>query len=243
MNLRDIFRNKEQIKTETEFHYLMEIANSIAEEDPRGLRNFLKLILKPIQARYMLEAALKPPHQEKLHFVGRDIFTETNIDNLFFGYQHPALQASDYRLKLCSDIIIPIPWHRDRMVSALAHQHNDGKRGEWKEMRNHRVSVWLPWGIAFVHGGNHSIMAGIIEGEGELTPVEVKDMSAYIEKIRCDGKSFINTETNKIVAAVRDARTAAAFEIGRLIKKHNVQLQPIASGNHANKKEGVQPIF
>jgi hypothetical protein len=83
--------------------------------------------------------------------------------------------------------------------------------------------VWLPWGISFVGGGNHSIAAGIIGGGGYVTPAEVYDMSALLDMVQCDGQHYRETSTQNVLADVSDERVAAVFEIGRLMQTLNVQ--------------------
>ncbi|MEK8414470.1 hypothetical protein P2O56_17665, partial [Escherichia coli] len=86
----------------------------------------------------------------------------------------------------------------------------------WKQDKNnHYVDLWLPWRIGFVHGGNHSITAGILAGEGSLIPEHVYDMSWMFELVRTDGNNWF-VEGQK-AEAVKSGRSAAVFEIGRLL--------------------------
>ena len=87
----------------------------------------------------------------------------------------------------------------------------------WTQDGNHRLSVLLPWGIAFVHGGNHSIAAGILAGEGTLLAEEVLDATSLLDLVSCDGQHYRSKSTGKAIARVQDHRRAAVFEIGRLI--------------------------
>lgn len=75
--------------------------------------------------------------------------------------------------------------------------------------------MWLPWRIGFVRGGNHSITAGILAGEGTLIPAQVWDMSFLFERIKTDGIHWY--VDGKKTETVKSWRTAAVFEIGRLI--------------------------
>ena len=84
------------------------------------------------------------------------------------------------------------------------------------------VHVWLPWGIGFVGGGNHSLAAGIIESEGKIIPSEVHNMSRIFKLVECDGEYFTDKITRNRIAFVNSARTAAVFEIGRMMHKLKV---------------------
>jgi hypothetical protein len=69
--------------------------------------------------------------------------------------------------------------------------------------------------IGFVRGGNHSITAGILAGEGTVIPEHVYDMSWLFELVRTDGNHwFVDGQKAE---AVKSGRSAAVFEIGRLL--------------------------
>ncbi|EQA1904414.1 DUF6710 family protein [Escherichia coli] len=80
---------------------------------------------------------------------------------------------------------------------------------------NHRVTLWLPWRIGFVRGGNHSIASGVLAGEGEVIPDTVYDMRYLLDIVSTDGYYWYMS--GKICERVSDYRTAAFFEIGRLL--------------------------
>ncbi|WP_312826664.1 DUF6710 family protein, partial [Escherichia coli] len=81
----------------------------------------------------------------------------------------------------------------------------------WQQDRtNHYVELWLPWRIGFVRGGNHSITAGILAGEGPLIPEHVWDMSFLFERISTDGLYWY--VDGKKTEDVKSWRAAAIFE-------------------------------
>ncbi|WP_306464925.1 DUF6710 family protein [Duffyella gerundensis] len=49
------------------------------------------------------------------------------------------------------------------------------------------VELWLPWRIAFVKGGNHSLAAGILSGEGLLLPERVFNMQDLLNRVSTNG--------------------------------------------------------
>jgi len=137
--------------------------------------------------------------------------------SIFFGKESQPLRADRFKVRLASDVILPCPWDRNRTTSALANIGTGKKSGPWKEDVNHFLTLWLPWEIAFVNGGNHSITAGIIDGEGEIIPRYVYDMSGILDCVDCDGRFYRWRETGKAITKVTKPRIAAVFEIGRLI--------------------------
>lgn len=141
------------------------------------------------------------------------------------NWRYPQLDADKFLVNLAKDPVLPCPWHRDRYASTLSTIGVGKKSGTWEQDRNHSVAVLLPWGIACVFGGNHSIAAGILAGEGEVKPIEVWDMGGILAKVHCDGLHYIETATGKPVCEMRDPRMGAIFEVGRLLEKH--QLTPM----------------
>lgn len=131
------------------------------------------------------------------------------------------------KINLSKDLILPWPWNRSRLVNTITKIGKGRKWGEWKQdHNNHYVEVWIPLGIAWVGGGNHSIAAGIVQG-GELTPEYYYDISEMYNHIRCDGKNYLRTKTNwlvkdEILGPVANVEFAAIFEIGRLLVEKKI---------------------
>lgn len=138
--------------------------------------------------------------------------------SLFMGNEAKPLCVDGFKVRLASDIILPCPWHRERAKWALVNIGTGKRFGPWKEDANHVVTLWMPWRIAFVIGGNHSIVAGIITGEGEITPSYVYDLSSVLDRVDCDGRYYRWRETGKLITKVTEARIAAVFEIGRILR-------------------------
>ena len=114
-------------------------------------------------------------------------------------------------------MVLPWPWSLPRYIDNVS-RIGVHKGKPWKQDKsNHYVDLWLPWRIGFVRGGNHSITAGILAGEGTLIPEHVYDMSWLFELVRSDGNLwFIGYQK---VEVVKSCRSAAVFEIGRLFTK------------------------
>src|SRR5690606_8546461 len=103
-------------------------------------------------------------------------------------------------LCLARDPVLPWAWNRTSYMSALATiGSHDGQYGKkrWRQDFNHKVDLWLPWGIGFVAGGNHSITAGILAADGELVPCNAYDMCFLFDELRCDGTRFHDQRTGR----------------------------------------------
>lgn len=205
----------------TAFSNSMEIAHDIAKQNPAALLDLIKVLLRPRQSAFLLDSIQKAEHASVDPISKEHFFCEGMASDRFNDYELPRLNISDYKLYLNSDVLLPCPWYRDRTVSALSGIGTGKRKGSWKQDPNHIVSLWLPWRIGFVGGGNHSIAAGIIAGEGCITPAEVTDFSHIFDEIVCDGEFYRDVKTGQKIAEVISPDIAAVFEIGRLmIQKH-----------------------
>lgn len=187
-----------------------------------AIHDLLRALILPIQADYLLAVGIE----------GQDARPDMNERELFFSkiiwamdYTHMKslrLAAEDFPLALATSKILPWPWSESRYRSALADigsakGNTWGPLGNtWMQDMNHSVILWLPWRIGFVRGGNHSIASGILAGEGEVIPDTVYDMRYLLDIISTDGYYWYIR--GKICERVSDYRTAAFFEIGRLLE-------------------------
>lgn len=126
-------------------------------------------------------------------------------------------------IELCSDLIIPWPWKRERLINTICNIGENREWGKWEQDKyNHYTELWLPMGIIWVEGGNHSISSGMLQGIGTLKPTHTYDISEIYEYIYTDGKNYYMKGDDSIVSKVVDIDFAALFEIGRLLKKNSI---------------------
>ncbi|MFA0998388.1 MULTISPECIES: DUF6710 family protein [Pseudomonas syringae group] len=218
------------------FDHLLKVAGKIAEINPNGLHDLIRAILRPLQSEQLLGVA--EGGQDAVPIIEAGSFFGSAVrDHLFsadgmkwLGIAQP---KETFVISLSRDIIFPSPWSLNRYVSAIATigsakaggntdargYRSSNYQGPWQQDDNHRVEMWLPWKISFVHGGNHSIAAGVLAGEGEVIPDSVFDMSHLLDTLRCDGHSVFRIDSGDLVGSISDPRKAAVFEIGRLLSK------------------------
>jgi hypothetical protein len=207
----------------SEFENIMEMARDIGQRNPDALHDFVNLLLRPFQAEALVGVVENAPHQAPPDIISSTFFFEDHRSTPLTSGTGVSVEPGEFRVHLAKDTILPWPWNRQRIAGALAHIGSGKSTGNWRQDPNHRVTTWLPWGISFVEGGNHSIAAGVIAGEGEITPGKVLDMSELLDLVKCDGRYYREISGDKAIAAVTDERIAAVFEIGRLMKQLNVQ--------------------
>ena len=199
------------------FANIMDMAKQIARLNPAALPILIKALLRPQQAHGML-CAIECWTDSSCRAVSPKNFFMGEKHSALFSEQKTVEPTSSYKVRLASDPVLPCAWRRERIASALANIGTDKRFGPWKQdPNNHHLTLWLPWGIAFVGEGNHSITAGILNGEGEIIPDHVFDMSAIFDRVYCDGDNYFWRDTHKAICEVTVPRTAAVFEIGRLI--------------------------
>ncbi|HIE1097559.1 MULTISPECIES: DUF6710 family protein [Stenotrophomonas] len=219
-------------RPEARFQRLMETAHEIAAINPAGLPDFISAILRPLQAEHLLSIAefggTPDIEADSWTFFGPAVRRRLFADD--GSTWRPTTHDPDqHPMALARDLVLPWPWNHGRYVSALAtigstkgHAQSPAWlqrwQGPWRQdPLNHSVELWLPWRIGFVHGGNHSIAAGILAGEGVITPSSVYDFSYLFAELRAEAKGFRRVDNGRWEAAVDDPRIAAVFEIGRLI--------------------------
>lgn len=128
----------------------------------------------------------------------------------------------DGEICLGKDVVLPWPWNREKYIGTISKVGEGKQSGNWQQDINHSLELWLPVGVSWVCGGNHSIASGIIQGFGKVKPDYVCDIGRVYDYIKCDGQNYIRTEDGSILAPVRSLEFAAIFEIGRMMKDNNI---------------------
>lgn len=219
---RILTRQTKASREQRKFFNLLKFARQVAEENPLALVDVVRLYLRPLQTELLLSCAESEMHGARGEIEIRSFFIPSGPAGLRDYWNYQRCDPQNFTVNLARDPVMPCPWHRHRYVDALAHIGQNKKCGQWQEDINHRVVVLLPWGIAFVIGGNHSIASGVMSAEGSITPVEVYEMGNLLDAVECDGRNFLSTGTKEPICGVRDYRIAALFEVGRLMRAHEV---------------------
>lgn len=216
LSLLPFERLRKPKRSQCAFEHVMRVATDVADREPTALFDLIAALLRPLQSEHLIAVA-----EREQHAAPGSLEAE-----LFFFDIRPYVSVSDswiqptpsLEIRLATDPVLPTAWERRRFVSAVVDIGEGRPCGPWRQDPNHRVSVWLPWSIAFVLGGNHSISAGILRGEGVVTATEVFDIGHIFDLVECDGHSYRRRDTGKVVSPVHDHRRAAVYEIGRLIR-------------------------
>ena len=207
-----------------EFECILQIAHEITRHDPHALPSLVKLVGRSTQARAMTAVLCHPQDayriRQELVMVG-SIEPVTNDGRSFHTLKRKV--TTQRTLRLGEDLVLPRPWHRGRIVLSLCGLRVGGKWGEWQQdSTNHRVELWIPLGIGWVSGGNHSLTAGIVHAAGVVRPDAAYDISDVYDHVTCDGSVYKRTHDGSVIERVADFELAAIFEIGRLMRQHGI---------------------
>lgn len=186
----------------------------------------IRVLGKNLQSKYLThllfsENVNRLPNIESWE-VMFDIREPLTKDRKFFSDLKIELEI-EKEIHLCKDVILPWPWARSRLIKSITRTGKGRARGPWKQdFSNHSTELWLPFGITWVNGGNHSIAAGIIQGEGVIKPDYIFDISQVYEHIFCDGLYYRRISDNSIISVAQNIEFAAIFEIGRIMVQNSI---------------------
>lgn len=208
------------------FQQMMSFAAEIAHADVLALSGLINLVGRRVQA-WALSEVLRWPEGKariRIHYESRDLlfspFEVITPDKRRFVDVILPLDPTKFELRLGLDLILPWPWSGSRMGRALCGLRPGGSWGVWKQdPLNHLIERWAPLGIGWVHGGNHSIAAGIAYGSGTIIPSQAFDISPAYEHVECDGLVYRRTYDKRSISDVPNLDMAVLFEIGRLMSR------------------------
>ena len=207
----------------TRFRRIMAFARDLAAMDPKGLSLLIAAMGRIVQSQAIVEPILHYPNDTSSSAFWPVALLFSELDSLdaqgrTFG--DLAIKSRNMReMRLDRDIVIPNPWQPLRLQRALSKLRLRGGWGRWRQdVLNHQVSLWEPIGIGWVHGGNHSISAGILTASGTIRPNFGYDISPVYEHVVSRRRRAIRRRHDKaVIAEVSSVEMAAIFEIGRLI--------------------------
>lgn len=202
------------IGAKNHFDHLLSVATALPVE---ALPDFIRAVVRPLQSEFLLAVAEEGTDARPDLTPGEFFFSGLGQVLDYTLMKATELNPDDYPLLLASEMILPWPWSLPRYIDNVS-RIGSNKGSPWRQDNiNHYVELWLPWRIGFVTGGNHSITAGILAGEGTLIPKKVWDMTYLFERVRTDGVHWFVDDRK--IEAVKSWRSAAVFETGRLINK------------------------
>jgi hypothetical protein len=208
------------------FGAILALADELAARQPDALVQLVALIGRRLQGAYLTDVLARPDSDERVEEVGpSSLWFDDRLPLTSDGRQLDDLRvpiAGEHVVSLATGLVLPWPWASDRLARALCNIGPGRPWGPWRADENHSLLLWLPLGIAWVNGGNHSLAAGIARGEGRVAAEETWDMRAVYDHVACDGHRFTRRHDGTYLGPIHDPFAAALFEIGRRMLAHGV---------------------
>lgn len=129
----------------------------------------------------------------------------------------------ELQTNLATDVVILQAWNDARLINALSNIGANVENPFVYDEKNHFASYIYPLGITIVDNGNHSILSGILKGEGLICPNQIYDITEQYELVYFDGTFYREKNTDKIIQKVGRFELGAVFEIGRLLVKKGIR--------------------
>ncbi|MFI8556370.1 DUF6710 family protein [Pseudomonas putida] len=211
--------------TVTEFQNVMGWAKRLAADSNRaGLEDLIKIVLRPVQADRMRVALTRPSHRAPdglwwTRSMG-GLWDGQGPDGTWLSYvcKHGRRDVQDFdTISLGRDVVLPTLWSESSIRKTLGAIGSGRPCGPFQQDGNHHVTLMLPFRIAWVDGGNHSIAQGILGGEGRLIPQEVIDVSAIVAAVRYDGECWVCPTTGARLQGPIYPEFGWAWEISHLL--------------------------
>ncbi len=224
------------------FEHVMRRAKAVAAADPLGLSTLVRLIAAPLQARATTSLVFRPIYGARGAYNLSDFFgpplARVTADGMTADQVSVHLKDARYRLRLGRDPILAVPWKEPSFTNAIANIGYSRRMGEWRADFNHKIKLLLPFGLGLVHGGNHSLAAGITNAEGTVVAETVIDLAPLYDHVRYDGVSMIRTHDGFNLWTPVDEELGILFEIGRLMLEHGVRYDAqVSADNESNSDE------
>ncbi|MCM3143916.1 DUF6710 family protein [Brevibacillus sp. MER 51] len=183
----------------------------------------IRMLGRKVQTHCLIETLYVEDETENTIITPSDLLFDTDIALSKDGKSINDLKRkveSTRHVHLGRDLILPYPWRRTRLINCIATIGEARLQGSWQQdQNNHFVELWLPLGIAWVHGGNHSIATGVLQGMGKILPESVYDISDVYKYVYTDGEYYFSKESGGILSEVQNVEFAVIFEIGRLMNE------------------------
>ncbi|WP_017380477.1 DUF6710 family protein [Paenisporosarcina sp. TG-14] len=198
----------------------------LIEENEHPLIDVVRLIGRQLQSKYLTTLLYQRDEALIPNLSSKEVLFDPSASISKDGTNFVDVMSelkTEKVISLNRDLVLPCSWKKSRLVTCIAQIGEGRKSGEWRQdHNNHYVNLWLPMGVAWVGGGNHSISTGIIQGKGHIIPENVYDISNVYEYEYCDGVNYYRKEDGSKISPVMNAEFAAIFEIGRMMTENSI---------------------
>ncbi|MCG1020778.1 DUF6710 family protein [Sutcliffiella horikoshii] len=187
-------------KQQEEFQNILSFAKTIIETSQERnpgkhpIHEVIHILGNKIRSDYMVRLLKVKDESDLSSFVPPKMFESNQIFSLEGEkfYDLITKKKETRYASLNKDTVIPWAWKRERLSNVLLNIGPDRPYGDWKQDKlNHKLQLWLPLGLYWVWGGNHSISVGILQGKGTISTSDIYDISNIYNYVTCDGRHYI----------------------------------------------------
>lgn len=207
---------------------LLEISNKTkpAADSGHPLLDFVRVMGRGLQSKYLLRTLYSSDEVElPLDFSELGIDMSVSLSpyrEVTFYDLVEIVEVVDKPQSVYRDLLIPLPWIRQKLLKSLAYIGEGRKGGSWRQDDDHDIELWLPLGIAWARSGDHSLVPFLLDEGAKVTPTDVLDISGVYDYVFCDGRYYRRVEDKSIITPVKCAETAILFEVGRLMVENAI---------------------
>lgn len=155
-----------------------------------------------------------------------EVRNEEDLKNLLYGIEQRFYTTVATYEKRCASAVYAVlvcAWSEERFINALLKiGKNVGNKFEYKKI-NHMATYIYPLGLAIVYNGNHSILSGILKGEGVIQANQTYDLEPTYDYMYFDGVYFRNKDNDEVIYKVRRFEIGILYEIGRLLAENGIR--------------------
>lgn len=192
----------------------------LGNENLDGLKDLIKLCLRPIQSNHLLSAYIEDDHKGVESLLWRDslgflapisiklnntTITKTFHEWCWSEYCFIDNEQATLSLSLTTDIVLPTPWEPNRIIRNLGSIGEKRKQGKFIQESNHSVIYQYP------------LMIGWVTGGGYIKPDELHDISILLDAVSYNGKNWIENNKRKAIGQPLYEEFGYCWEIAKKV--------------------------
>lgn len=222
-----IFSNKSRIKREKLDSILSATNELVKNSDIKDVRRSPAYSLVRAMTNYHLFDIVRELYEDEnvtnVQSVFKDIGEYILNSRVLGNAESFDLGKSGIDIDLSKDAILVCAWNKRRFENALLTiGENVGNSFEFDKI-NHMATYIYPIGVTIVYNGNHSIVSGILKGEGTIQANQTYDLVPTYRYMYFDGVYFRCKDDGSILHKVERFEIGALYEIGRIFAENGIK--------------------
>ena len=222
-----IFSNKSRIRKEKLDSILSTTHELVKNSDIKDVRRSPAYSLVRAMTNYHLFDIVRELYEDEnvtnVQSVFKDIGEYILNSRVLGNAESFDLGKSGIDIDLSKDAILVCAWNKKRFENALLTiGENVGNSFEFDKI-NHMATYIYPIGVTVVYNGNHSIVSGVLKGEGTIQANQTYDLVPTYKYMYFDGVHFRCKDDGSILHKVGRFEIGALYEIGRIFAENGIK--------------------